>query len=452
MALKLFNTLGRELQEFTPLHPSQVGLYTCGPTVYDYPHLGNYRSYLFADLLRRVLKANNYQVKHVMNITDVDDKTIKRSQDEKKGLKEFTQFYTERFFSDRDALNILPADLYPQASDYLDQMVALIERLLQAGYAYKSDDGSVYFSIAKDKAYGKLAQLNLNELTTNASGRMKTDEYEKDSARDFALWKAWDKSDGEIFWQTSLGKGRPGWHIECSAMSMANLSESFDLHTGGVDNIFPHHENEIAQSECATNKPLAKYWLHNEWLLVEGKKMAKSAGNFYTLRNIIDQGYAPLAYRYLTLTAHYRKQLNFTWESLTAAQTALNKLEDIMRDLAGSELGEVNEKYHQQFITSLNDDLNAPQALATVWEVVNDAALSPAEKKATLLDFDQILGLGLDQIKPLEIPAEVQKLVEERETARKSGDFSASDTIRDQIEKLGFKIDDSPTGPKIRQK
>lgn len=450
MALKLFNALGRKWEDFSPLFPPAVGLYTCGPTVYDYPHIGNYRSYIFADILKRVLLMNDYKVKHVMNITDVDDKTIKRSQTDHKSLKDLTEFYTAEFQRDRETLNILPADIYPKASDYIDEMVKLIETLILKDYAYKSEDGSVYFSIKKDDDYGKLAHLNLASLHDNASGRQKVDEYDKDSAQDFALWKAWHEDDGAVYWETALGKGRPGWHIECSAMSMKNLGESFDLHTGGVDNLFPHHENEIAQSESATGKPFVKYWLHNEWLLVDGKKMAKSAGNFYTLRDVIEKGYSPLAYRYLLLTAHYRKQLNFTWESLSASQTALTKLEDFIRNIEGA--GEVDKSYQTKFISVLNEDLNTPQAIALMWEVVSDLTLSPAVKKATLIYFDQVLGLNLANLKPLEIPEDVKRLVTERELSRKDGNFSLSDQLRDQVLSLGYIIDDTPSGPKIRQK
>ncbi len=450
MALKLFNALGRKWEDFSPLFSPAVGLYTCGPTVYDYPHLGNYRSYIFADILKRTLLLNDYKVKHVMNITDVDDKTIKRSQTDHKSLKDLTEFYTQEFFQDRERLNILPADVYPKASDYIGEMVKLIETLILKDYAYKSEDGSVYFSIKKDDDYGKLAHLNLTTLVDNASGRQKVDEYDKDSAQDFALWKAWHEDDGEVYWETSLGKGRPGWHIECSAMSMKNLGESFDLHTGGVDNLFPHHENEIAQSESATGKQFVKYWLHNEWLLVDGKKMAKSTGNFYTLRDVVDKGYSPLAYRYLVLTAHYRKQLNFTWESLAASQTALNKLENFIRETKGA--GNIDQKYADKFKTALNEDLNTPQAVAVMWEVINDPSLDPKDKKATILKLDEALGLKLKEVKSLEIPAPVMQLLTERELARKDGNFSLSDQLRDQVLSLGYIIDDTPTGPKIRQK
>jgi len=288
MALEIYNTLSKKKEIFKPIHGNKVGLYTCGPTVYNYPHIGNYRAYIFADILKRYLKYSGYEVKHVMNLTDVDDKTIRDSQKENKSLKEFTEFYTKSFFNDCEMLNIVSADIYTKATDYINEMVKIIDNLLEKGYAYKTEDGSVYFDIHKDKEYGKLSHFKLSDLKENAEGRLKKDNYEKENAGDFVLWKAWSETDGEVFWQTQLGKGRPGWHIECSAMSMSNLGESFDLHTGGVDNIFPHHENEIAQSECVTGKPFVKYFMHNEHLLINNDKMSKSFGTFYILKDLIE--------------------------------------------------------------------------------------------------------------------------------------------------------------------
>jgi len=298
MPLKFYNTLTREKEIFVPINPPNVGFYSCGPTVYNYPHIGNYRAYIFADTLKRVLLYEGYKVNHIMNLTDVDDKTIRDSQKEKKSLKEFTEFYTAEFLKDIKSLNILEPTKFTKATDYINEMVEIIEKLLEKGLAYKSADGSFYFDIKKFPSYGKLSHLIIEDQKENASGRIKTDEYEKDNAQDFALWKAWDKNDGDVFWETKLGKGRPGWHIECSAMSMSNLGEQIDLHTGGVDNIFPHHENEIAQSEGATGKQFVKYWMHNEWVLVDQKKMAKSASNFYTLRDVLDRDINPVAYRF----------------------------------------------------------------------------------------------------------------------------------------------------------
>lgn len=442
MSLKLYNTLSRSLEDFTPLHSDHVGLYTCGPTVYNYPHIGNYRAYVFGDSLKRVLTYSGYNVKHIMNLTDIDDKTIRDSQIKGQSLKEFTEYYTEEFYKDRDALNIIPAEEYTKATDYVDEMVALTETLLEKGFAYKGDDGSIYFSIQKDKEYGKLAHLDLSKLLENAKGRMKADEYEKDNAQDFALWKAWDESDGDVFWETSLGKGRPGWHIECSAMSMDTLGESFDIHTGGVDNMFPHHENEIAQSECATGKQFVKYWMHNEWLMVDGKKMAKSVGNFYTLRDIINKGYDPLSFRYLCLLTSYRSPLNFTWESLEAAQTAHHKLSAAVRKYS-IDVGMVSEKYNDEFKEAIEDDLNIPKALGIAWKVLSDENISHGDKGATLLEFDRVLGLDLGKMNDEIIPEEVMELAMKRDEARKNKDWGLSDELRDAISKLGYDVSDS---------
>ena len=454
MALELYNSLSREKEIFIPIYPKQVGLYSCGPTVYNYPHIGNYRAYLFADILKRVLVKNGYHVKHVMNITDIDDKTIRDSIAQNKSLKEFTEFYTEEFYKDRDMLHLMPADVYTKATDYITEMVSIIETLLEKGFAYRGDDGSVYFDIKKDAEYGKLSHLDLNELKDNAQGRIKKDEYEKENPQDFALWKAWDETDGDVFWNTSLGKGRPGWHIECSAMSMKNLGESFDLHTGGKDNMFPHHENEIAQSECATGKQFVNYWMHNEWLLVDGKKMAKSAGNFYTLRDLVEKGVSPLAFRYLLLTVHYRTPINFTWDSLTASSVALERLSDHYRDL-GPIIGDTSIPHLEEFMEAINDDLNTSQALAIVWKLVKDENISHADKKATLNDFDLVLGLGLAHLteKVAEVlPQEIIDLKEKRDLARTEKNWSLSDQLREEIESMGYVVLDKEGETVIKRK
>lgn len=454
MALKLYNSLSREIETFSPLDPAskQVGLYTCGPTVYNYPHIGNYRAYIFGDILKRVLMYNGYDVKHIMNLTDIDDKTIRDSQKEGKSLKEFTEFYTEEFYKDRDVLNIIPALKYTKATDFIPQMVAITEQLLANGHAYKGEDGSVYFSIKSDKDYGKLAHLDMNALESNASGRMLADEYDKDNAQDFALWKAWDETDGPVFWETTLGKGRPGWHIECSAMSMSELGESFDIHTGGKDNMFPHHENEIAQSECATGKQFVKYWLHNEWLLVDGKKMAKSAGNFYTLRDVMEKGFNPLAYRFLLLGTHYRTPVNFTWEAMKAAEAGLMGMYQFYM-LLGNEKGTVSPEYKNKFTEAINNDLNTSQALAVVAELRHDSEVSNADKKATLLSFDEVLGLGFSTLDTLKspIPEEVSKLAREREVARQEKDWKRSDELRTEIAKHGYVVSDTESGFTLTQ-
>ncbi|MBI5732080.1 MAG: cysteine--tRNA ligase, partial [Candidatus Magasanikbacteria bacterium] len=331
--LKLFNTLTRRLEKFKPLQDKKVGLYTCGPTVYDFAHLGNLRTYIFEDILKRVLLAQGYQVKQVMNLTDVDDKTIKAARESGKALKEITDFYAGAFKKDIKKLNIIFPDKFAPATGYIKEMTTAIQNLLRKGVAYKKG-GSVYFSIRKFKPYGRLARLDKEGL--KAGARVETDEYEKENPADFALWKAWSPSDGKIFWKTALGKGRPGWHIECSTISAKELGQPFDIHAGAVDLIFPHHENEIAQAEAISGKKFANFWLHGEHLLAEGQKMAKSLNNFYTLRDLEQKGFNPLAFRYLALTSHYRSQLNFTWDSLKAAANALNSLYGFLRDLPES--------------------------------------------------------------------------------------------------------------------
>jgi len=451
MALKFYNTLTREKENFLPINSKEVRMYSCGPTVYDYPHIGNYRAYIFADTLKRVLLYEGFKVKHIMNLTDIDDKTILNSQKEGKTLKKFTEFYTKEFFKDIKVLNILNPKKFTKATDYVDEMVDIIKKLMKNGLAYKSTDNSIYFDIKKFKNYGKLSHLVLEQQKENASGRIKTDEYEKDNIQDFALWKAWDEKDGEVFWKTKLGKGRPGWHIECSAMSMANLGEQIDIHTGGVDNIFPHHENEIAQSEGATGKQFVKYWMHNEWVLVDQKKMAKSYHNFYTLKDIIDRGIDPISYRFWLLMANYRTRVNFVWEALEGSKIALKRLYKLYIEL-GEKVGKVDVNYQQKFKEYLEDDLDTPRALSLLWDIIKDENVSPSDKKATVLDFDKVFGLGFENLKKEKIPKEIIKLAEEREEARKNKNFKKSDELRDKINNLGYDIKDEENGYKINLK
>ena len=451
MSIRFYNTLTREKEDFFPIKEGEVSMYTCGPTVYNYAHIGNYRAYIFADILKRTVVYSGYKVHHIMNLTDVDDKTIRDSQKEQKSLKDFTEFYTERFYEDVASLHIINPDKFTKATDNIDSMVELTKKLLDNGLAYKSEDGSAYFNIKKFKNYGQLSHLVLEDQKENASGRIKKDEYEKDNVQDFALWKAWDENDGDVFWDTDLGRGRPGWHIECSAMSMKFLSEQLDIHTGGVDLIFPHHENEIAQSEGATGKQFVKYWLHNEWLLVDSKKMAKSAGNFYTLRDVIKKGLDPLAYRFWLLMAHYRTRVNFVWEAVEGAETALKRLQGLYIGL-GSEVGTVNAGYQQKFQERIEDDLDTPRALSLVWDLVKDGNVSDADKKATILDFDKVLGLGfadLTEAQEINIPEEVATLVTVREQARTDKDFKKSDEIRNKINSLGYEVKDTSGGQKV---
>lgn len=448
MDLKIYNSLSRSTEVFTSLIPKSVHLYSCGPTVYNYPHIGNYRAYIFADIVKRYLSYSGYTVTHVMNITDVDDKTIRDSQVQNKSLKEFTEFYTKEFFKDRDMLNILKPEAYTKATEYIPEMVHMIEQLLEKGYAYKSEDGSVYFDIRKDPNYGKLSHFKITTLKENADGRVKKDEYDKENAEDFALWKTWDETDGDVYWETSLGKGRPGWHIECSAMSIAKLGEHIDIHTGGVDLIFPHHENEIAQSECATGKQFVKYWMHNEHLMVDNKKMSKSLGNFYTLRDLMNKGIDPLAFRYWLYTGHYRTQVNFTLEAVQGSAVALKKLYEAFRNL-GEDVGTVSAIYVDKIKECMNDDLNTPQAIAVMWELVKDTTIPLPDKKATLLQFDTLFGFGLDSIRDEMIPHEVETLVQEREDARNSKNWTRSDELREAISSLGYEVKDTDSGPKV---
>jgi len=449
MSFTIFNTLSREKEVFEPFKDGHVGMYTCGPTVYNYLHIGNWRAYIFADLLRRFLEYRDYKVNHIMNITDVDDKTIRSSQEQGKTLKEFTELYTEGFFKDRDALNILPASKYTKATDYINEMVSLIKRLEEKGFAYKTNDGSIYFDIHKDKEYGKLSHFKLSELKENADNRLNKDEYEKENAQDFALWKSWTPEDGDVYWETELGKGRPGWHIECSAMSMNNLGESFDIHTGGVDNIFPHHENEIAQSECATGKSFAKYFMHNEHLMVDGQKMSKSLGNFYTVSDLVKKGIDPIAFRFWLYTSNYSTRTNFTLETVNGSQTALQRLRESFLSLGDSSGGEINMNYKAHFVEFLDNNLDSPKAITVVWELLKDSSISDKDKKATILDFDRVLGLGLDKIKKEEIPEEITILVSSREEARKQKDWAKSDELRIKINELGYEIKDTGDGSKI---
>lgn len=452
----LHNTLSRAKEEFTPIDEKEVRMYSCGPTVYNYPHIGNYRAYIFADTLKRVLSYGGYRVKHIMNLTDVDDKTIRNSQKENRTLKEFTEFYTEAFFKDIKSLNILPPTKFTKATDYVDEMVEMIKKLLENRLAYKSDDGSIYFDIKQFPNYGKLSGVVLEKQKENASGRIISDEYDKENAQDFALWKAWDEEDGEVFWDTEFGRGRPGWHIECSAMSISNLGQELDIHTGGVDNIFPHHENEIAQSEGATGKQFVKYWMHNEWVLVDQKKMAKSANNFYTLKDITDRGISPVAYRFWLLMASYRTRVNFVWDALEGAETALKRLYSLYLGLGietppgwPGQAGQVHEVYKNQFLGYVSDDLDTPRALTLLWDVIKDGNMSDADKKATILDFDQVLGLGFAELKEEIIPDEISKLVDERSEARNNKDFTKSDELRKKINSLGYDVKDSSEGQKI---
>ena len=483
MALKLFNTLSRSVQDFAPLDPAgkNVGMYCCGPTVYDFAHIGNWRTFVFADLVRRYLEFKGYAVNHVMNITDVEDKIIKRVRENKTTLREFTGKYEAAFLDDLRALGCREPHHKPRATEYIAEIIALIEKLLARGIAYKAADGSVYFSITKYQGcgcnYGQLLKLNFDEM--RAGERVAADEYEKESVADFALWKARVPDDGDVFWPSPFGEGRPGWHIECSAMSMKVLGESFDLHLGGEDLKFPHHEDEIAQSEGATGKPFVKHWLHGAHLLVEGKKMSKSLGNYFTLRDLMAKGFTGREVRYLLLTAHYRETFNFTLEGLSGARTALARIDECLGKLreigapasgparpgspsptkhAGPEAGAPPDLI-AQFREVMDHDLNISAAWGVVFDwvretnkrIADNSLTAPAAAAALAAweTIDAVLGIGTP--KEAEAPAEILALAEARVAARKAKDFKHSDEIRDELKAKGWIIEDSPKGPKLKK-
>ncbi|MEK9155997.1 MAG: cysteine--tRNA ligase [Patescibacteria group bacterium] len=451
--MKFYNTLTNRLEEFAPLHNRLATLYSCGPTVYDVAHIGNLRTYLFNDVLKRTLLANDFRVKHVMNVTDVDDKTIKKSGGDKTRLRELTRRYEKIFFEDLSALNILLPDLVTRATAYVERMADFVAELLRRGFAYRGEDGSVYFSIDKFKDYGKLAKLDRAGI--RAGARVSQDEYTKENPADFVLWKAWDKDDGDIYWETKIGRGRPGWHIECSVMAGETLGQTIDIHTGAVDLIFPHHENEIAQSEALSSKDFVRFWVHGEHLLVDSQKMAKSLGNVYNLKDLTERGFSPLDFRYLVLGAHYRTKLNFTWAGLEAAKNARERLNRLMPEIT-SEVNvpkhlrgggaEVNQDYLNKFYDRISDDLDTPGGLATLWEMARDESVSAEIRTATAQKMDEVLGLKLGEKEELAIPPEIKKLAAKREEARRQKDYALSDKIRQELEGKGWRIEDKKTG------
>jgi cysteinyl-tRNA synthetase len=497
MGLKFFNTLSRSLQEFVPLDPASksVGMYCCGPTVYDFAHIGNWRTFVFGDLVRRFLEFKGYSVQHVMNITDVEDKIIKCVHETKGSLREFTGKYETAFFEDLKTLNCSMPHLTPRATEHIPEIISLIEKLMARGLAYKAPDGSVYFSIEKYRGrgcrYGQLVKLNFDEM--RAGERVKSDEYAKESAADFALWKSRVPEDGAVFWPSPWGEGRPGWHIECSAMSMKLLGPSFDLHLGGEDLIFPHHEDEIAQSEGAAlqrdGERFVKYWLHGAHLLVEGKKMSKSLGNFFTLRDLLAKGFTGREIRYLLLTAHYRETFNFTLEGLQGARTALARIEECLTKLCqfwdkivGVIPFQPDSAFVQQFQDALDDDLN----VSKVWGVVHGwiselnrllsrGKLSPdqaANAVGTWNELDKVFGLNLKVKTPLrmskvtgvvpfghlfdvagevEVPSEVKDLLRQRIHAREAKEYKLADFYRNQIKARGYVIEDTPNGAQLKR-
>ncbi len=455
MAIRFYNTMTRRLETFEPLEAGKVGMYTCGPTVYDYAHIGNFRTYTFEDLLRRFLEWKGYEVVQVMNLTDVDDKTIRGARQAGVTLGEYTGPYINAFFEDLDALRIQRAEHYPRATEHVPEMIELVKRLEAAGRTYVSE-GAVYYRISSFPGYGKLSGMDVASLKPGA--RVDVDEYAKEEARDFAVWKPY--GEGEAGWDSPWGPGRPGWHVECSAMSMKYLGETFDIHTGGVDNIFPHHENEIAQSEGATGRPFVRYWLHSEHLIIDGRSMSKSLGNYYTLQDLLAKGYDPLAIRYLLLATHYRRQVNLTFEALDAAASAATRLTDFYRRVSeydrdgGADLAKEVEGAAAAFESSLEEDLGIAEALAAVFELVTAANRAMDEGKlsasgrgnlvAVLDSFDRVLDVF--RVTPVALDEEVEKLIVEREEARKVKDYARADAVREKLSAMGIALEDTPDG------
>jgi cysteinyl-tRNA synthetase len=484
MDIYLYNTLSRKKEKFTlqeNREDHKVSLYTCGPTIYDYAHIGNFRTYVFEDVLKRALihKYGSEKILHVMNITDIDDKTIKGAIKNKKSLSDFTQKFKDAFFEDLEILKILKANFYPEATKYILQMEKIIQKLIDDGFAYLGQDKSIYFRISEFKDYGKLSHLDLSNLKDGASSRVESDEYDKENASDFVLWKAYDeKRDGNIFWDSKFGKGRPGWHIECTAMSLELLGNTIDIHCGGVDNIFPHHENEIAQSECFTKiSPFVRYWVHSEHLLVDNKKMSKSLGNFYTLKDLLSKGYTGDVIRYLLLQTHYRTQLNFTLVGLDAAKTSIKRIKDFIFRLktivkenndssdeksSSKELENILHISKDAFFASIYDDLNSSAALGSLFDLIRDVNSlidrnvvnsKNAKNVLTLLnEINSILSVfgSLDEEEE-NIPEEVLTALENRQIAKSEKDYIKADEYRDYIGSCGYIIKDTKKGPVLKR-
>lgn len=509
MGVRFYNTMTRRKEDFRPLKKGEVRIYSCGPTVYDTPHIGNLRAFLFSDILRRYLKFRGFKVKHVMNITDVDDKTIRDSKKEGLSLKEFTEKYTRIFFDSLERLNAEKAEIYPKATEHIEEIVVMVKALLKKGIAYKGDDGSIYYRITRFDDYGKLSGLDPDNLRDGA--RVSQDEYTKEHPKDFALWKAWTENDGEVFWETDIGKGRPGWHIECSAMSTKHLGKTLDIHTGGVDLIFPHHENEIAQSEGAYGKQFVRYWLHNQHVMVEGEKMSKSLGNFLTLDDLIKRGHDPRAVRYALVSAHYRSRLNVTDKSLWAAQGTVEKIDNFM-DLLSKVKGNKSNKKVKELVGRakkgfrkwMDDDLNMGPALAEIFDFMSEVnklmdagKMGGKDAKACIKamgEFDKVLGVlkkdtgvSRETVKKVvemvvdlhedlkEVDKESEKklegimsklkgreydpenfdqlmtaVAEIREALRKKKEYNLSDKIRSDLGEIGIILEDTEEGIRWR--
>ena len=461
MAIKFFNTLSREKEKFSPIKSGEIGLYTCGPTVYDFAHIGNFRTFIFEDLLKRYLIHKGYRVNHIMNITDVDDKTIKKSIVENISLKELTNKYSNTFFSDSAWLKILPADNYPRATESIDKMIDLISSLLKKGFAYAENDGSVYFRINSYPQYGQLVNLDFNNQAI--STRIANDEYNKENPQDFALWKGWQDSDGEIAWDSPWGKGRPGWHIECSAMSNIHLGDYFDIHCGGVDNIFPHHENEIAQSKCATGKKFVNYWLHSEHLIIEGKKMSKSEGALFNISDLKKIDFSAECLRYLLLSGHYRKKILFSIRKKHEGDKIISRINEFKLRLESIKSFSENlleyPKEYNEFMGSLDNDLDTPNALSIFlkWMREQNLRFDKGERGDQLISsclnfvnaVDDIFGFL--PVLSDKAPNSIRDMAERREVARKNKDWNLADKMRDDIISKGWLIEDLPDGYKLKE-
>jgi cysteinyl-tRNA synthetase len=465
--LRFRNTLSGKIEEFRPMSEGEVSMYYCGPTVWEYGHIGNFRSNVNADILRRYLKFKGFKVTHVMNITDVEDRIIAKSQEAGLSIDDYTAKYIEALWEDSGALGIERPDVVPRATRHIPEMVDLIERLLQTGHAYKSD-GSIYYRITSFPDYGKLSKINFAGNIVGGSERIDTDKYEKEDARDFALWKE-SGNPNEPGWDASLGRGRPGWHIECSAMSMKYLGETFDIHAGGIDLVFPHHENEIAQSEGATGKQFVRYWIHFEHLKVEGETMSKSKGNYFTFRDIAAKGYSPVAVRYFLLSVPYSKQLNFTFDALSGAEKTVAGLRDFRARLSEAKtepgvnesLREAGARALREFEEGMDDDLNTSVALAAIHNLTRDVNTALARKQVRaenqreilelLGRFDTVLNVfGNNGVESL--GAEIQVLIEERQEARRRRDFTRADELRDELLQRGIVLEDTKDGVRWKQK
>jgi cysteinyl-tRNA synthetase len=465
MPIHIYNTATQKKEEFKPIRSQQVGIYNCGPTVYDTAHIGNFRTFLLDDVIRRVFEYEGYLVTQVMNSTDIDDKTIKRSRTEGKSLLALTRHYETIFLAELHSLNILTPHRFLRATEHIKEMIEMISVLLEKGIAYPTRDG-IYFSIGMFPGYGKLANIRLD---AEVRERISNDEYEKENPRDFALWKFHAEEDGDVFWDAPFGKGRPGWSIECSAMANWALGPTIDLHTGGIDLLFPHHTNEIAQSEAATGEHFSNYWVHGAFMNVNDDKMAKSKGNFFKLKDLEEGGVSAIAFRYWLLTSHYRSTVNFTLEAVKGAQNAFIRLVEAFIDFSVTKHIHDDHHHHHAVVTELidyksefkkfiTDDFNTPEAVALIWKLIKDPAIEPSEKSALMLDFDKVLGLGLNAVLEMTkvqmeegLPAEITALVSAREEARGKKDWAQADALRKEIEARGYALKDTDEGPEVKR-